>query len=96
MAVLMATPKEEERAAREQARRLAKLQKGKQKAAEKAAKQTRATIIRDELAKDRARRCRCGIRATMTAKDLTDLGAGCTAGMYVCPTLDAIRRRIDK
>ena len=43
----------------------------------------------------RARKaCRCPITPDSTLEELRALGAGCTAGRWVCPTLDAIRRRL--
>ncbi len=38
--------------------------------------------------------CRCPITPDSTLRDLVALGAGCTAGRWVCPTLDGIRRRL--
>jgi hypothetical protein len=38
--------------------------------------------------------CRCALRAGMGDDDLSALGAGCTAPRYVCPRLDAVRRRV--
>ena len=40
--------------------------------------------------------CRCPITPDSTLEDLLALGAGCTAGRWVCPTLDAIRRRLGR
>ncbi len=57
-------------------------------------KRRRAESIREELAKPRARECRCVITPQSTNEELRELGAGCTAGRWVCPTLDAIRRRL--
>ena len=54
----------------------------------------RADIIREELARERAKDCSCPITAASTLDELRELGAGCTAGRWVCPTLDAIRRRL--
>lgn len=38
--------------------------------------------------------CNCDLRPGMKADDLRELGAGCTAPRYVCPVLDAYRRRL--
>ena len=54
----------------------------------------RADVIRDELAQPRAKDCRCPITPHSTLEQLRALAAGCTAGRSVCPTLDAIRRRL--
>jgi hypothetical protein len=54
----------------------------------------RADVIRDELARPRAKDCRCPITPQSTLEQLRALGAGCTAGRWVCPTLDAVRRRL--
>lgn len=86
------TPRDEERAARE---RLRQLERARKAAARK--HQARlAAIIREELARPRARSCRCGLTARTTQADLAALGAGCTAGRWVCPTLDAVRRRLGR
>jgi hypothetical protein len=55
----------------------------------------RADVIRDELARPRAKDCRCPITPQSTLEQLRALGAGCTASRSVCPTLDAIRRRLN-
>lgn len=89
------TPQEEERAAREQYRQLEKARKAAARQREKDGTKL-ANIIRDELSRPRARRCRCGITPRMTRVQLDALGAGCTAGRWVCSTLDAIRRRDDR
>jgi hypothetical protein len=84
------TAHREERIARQ---RLRSLERARAKqAAAKARK--RANVIREELARPRAKECRCGITPRTTAAELRALGAGCTAGRWVCPTLDAIRRRL--
>ena len=86
------TPQGEERAARGRLRtmRLARAAKAKADASR------RAGVIREELARPRAKECRCPITPASTLKDLLELGAGCTAGRWVCPTLDAIRRRLGR
>ena len=51
-------------------------------------------MIGEEFARPRAKDCRCPITPDSTLEDLLALGAGCTAGRWVCPTLGAIRRRL--
>ena len=84
------TPRTEERAARQRIRAIRRARAAKAKADAG----RRATVIREELARPRAKGCRCPITADSTLEDLLALGAGCTAGQWVCPTLDAIRRRL--
>ena len=84
------TPKNEERAARD---RLKAIERARAANA-KASARRRADVIRDELARPRAKDCRCPITPGSTLEQLRALGAGCTAGQWVCPTLDAIRRRL--
>jgi hypothetical protein len=84
------TAKIEERAARDQLRAIERARSGKTKANAR----RRADVIRDELARPRAKECRCPITPQSTVEQLRSLGAGCTAGRWVCPTLDAIRRRL--
>ena len=86
------TPRTEERAAHERARALRRARAAK--ANTDAGR--RAAVIREELARPRAKECRCPITPTSTLKELLELGAGCTAGRWVCPTLDAIRRRLGR
>jgi hypothetical protein len=84
------TPKNEERAARD---RLKAIERARAANANASARR-RADVIRDELAQPRAKDCRCPITPANTVEQLRALGAGCTAGRWVCPTLDAIRRRL--
>jgi hypothetical protein len=84
------TPQTEERAARERVRAIQRARAAKAKADAR----RRAAVIREELARPRAKDCRCPIAPDSTLEDLLALGAGCTAGRWVCPTLDAIRRRL--
>jgi hypothetical protein len=94
----MTTPYEEERAARKRQRDLDRLQEGAARAREKEVSTKLAGVIREELARNRS--CRCGITPRTTLTQIMALGAGCTAGRYsggwVCPTLDAIRRRMGR
>jgi hypothetical protein len=84
------TPKNEERAARD---RLKAIERARAANA-KANARRRADVIRDELARPRAKDCRYPITPASTIEEVRALGAGCTAGRWVCPTLDAIRRRL--
>jgi hypothetical protein len=59
-----------------------------------AAQSQRAEIIREYLPSPRAKGCRCPITPLSTREELRGLGAGCTAGRWVCLALDAIRRRL--
>ena len=87
-----ATPQTEARAAGERVRAIQRARAAKAKLAAR----RRATVIREELARPRAKECRCPITPDSTLQDLHALGAGCTAGRWVCPTLDAIRRRLGR
>ena len=84
------TPQTEERAARQRVRAIQRARAAKAKADAR----RRAAVIGEELARPRAKDCRCPITPDSTLEDLLALGAGCTAGRWVCPTLDAIRRRL--
>ena len=85
-----ATPKAEERAARH---RLTAIERARSRE-DQANARRRAEVIRDELARPRAKDCRCPITPPSTLEQLRALGAGCTAGQWVRPPLDAIRRRL--
>lgn len=74
-------------------RRLAALERARAGKA-RADAQRRAQIIEEELARPRTEPCACPITPRSTPAQLRALGAGCTAGRWVCPTLDAIRRRL--
>jgi hypothetical protein len=84
------TPKNEERSIRD---RLKAIERARVANA-KASARRRGDVIRDELARPRAKDCRCPITPASTLEQLRALGAGCTAGRWVCPTLDALRRRL--
>lgn len=86
------TPRSEERAACERIRAIQRARAAKAKADAG----RRASVIREELARPRAKECRCPITPESSLQDLLELGAGCTAGRWVCPTLDAIRRRLGR
>jgi len=90
------TPRDEERAARKQQRDRDKLQAGAARAREAEARTKLAGIIRDELARNRG--CTCGITTRTTLTQIAELGEGCTHKYngYICPTLDAIRRRMGR
>ena len=87
-----ATPQNEERAARKRLRAIRRAHAAKAKADAS----RRAAVIREELGRPRAKECHCAITPSSTLEDLLALGAGCTAGWWVCPTLDAIRRRLGR
>jgi hypothetical protein len=84
------TPKNEERSARDRLKAIERARAAKAKANAR----RRADVIRDELARPRAKDCRCPITLASTLDELRALGAGCTAGRWICPTLDAVRRRL--
>jgi len=84
------TPKNEERAARDRLKAIERASAANAKATAR----RRADVIRDELARPRARACRCPITPASTIEELRALGAGSTAGRWVCATLDAVRRRL--
>jgi hypothetical protein len=82
------TPRPEQPATRQDA--LQRARAGKAQAAQRRF----AEIIREHLASPRTKDCQCPITPSNTREELRALGAGCTAGRWVCPTLDAIRRRL--
>ena len=84
------TAKTEERTARDRFKAIERARAANAKASAR----RRADVIRDELARPRAKDCRCQITRGSTVEQLRALGPGCTAGQWVCPTLDAIRRRL--
>jgi hypothetical protein len=84
------TPKVEERSARDRLKAIERARAANAKASARG----RGEVIRDELARPRAKDCRCPITPATTLEELRALGAGCTAGRWVCPTLDAVRRRL--
>jgi len=86
------TPRSEKRAARERVRAIQRARA----AMAKLDARRRGAVIREELARPRAKDCRCPITPDSTLEDLLALGAECTAGRWVCPTLDAIRRRLGR
>jgi hypothetical protein len=86
------TPRSEERAARERVRAIQRARAAKAKLDAR----RRGAVIREPLARPRAKDCRSPITPDSTLEDLLALGAGCTAGRWVCPTLDAIRRRLGR
>ena len=84
------TRKAEERAARHRLKAIERARAAKTKATARRA----ATVIRDELARPRAKDYRCTITPQSTLEQLRALGSGCTGGQWVCPTLHVIRRRL--
>jgi hypothetical protein len=51
---------------------------------------------KERTARPRAKECGCPITPDSTLTDLLALGAGCSTGRWVRPTLDAIRRRLGR
>ena len=86
------TPRTDQCAASNQLRAIERARAAKTKANAR----RRAEVIHEELARPRAEECRCPITSHSTLEQLLALGAGCTAGQWVCPTLDAIRRRLGR
>jgi len=86
------TPQSEERAARKLVRAIRRARAAKAKTDAS----SHAAVIRDELARPRAKECRCPITPDSTLRDLLALGAGCSTGRWVRPTLDAIRQRFGR
>jgi hypothetical protein len=86
------TPQIEERVARERIRAIQPARAAKAKADAR----RRAAVIREELTRPGAKDCHCPVTTDSTREDLIALGAGCTAGRWVCPTRDAIRRRLGR
>ncbi len=84
------TPAAQEREAIQRLRALQRARAAKAKADQR----RRAELIRDELTRPRGKEWRCPITPTSTLEQLRALGAGCTTGRWVCPTLDTIRRRL--
>jgi hypothetical protein len=91
-------PRAEERAARARYRRGQRLARARAQAAKRAWRHRLRTAIAESAKAHPS--CRCELRANMTREELVDLGAGCTASRdvgdigWVCPRLDAIRRRL--
>jgi hypothetical protein len=75
------TPQAEERAARERLRAIQHARAAKAKADAR----RRAAVIREELARPRAKDCHCPITPDSRLEDLIALGAGCTAGRLGLP-----------
>jgi hypothetical protein len=84
------TPHGEEHDTRKRQQTLHRAQAGNGQADQR----RRPEIIREHLASPRAEDCQCPITPSSTLAELRALGAGRTAGRWVCPTLDAIRRRL--
>jgi hypothetical protein len=88
------TPREEEQAARKRERDNAKRDAARDAKADKERRSKLANIIRDELARERAKQCRCGITTRTTWAEIRALGEGCTGDRWICPVLDTVRRRM--
>ena len=84
------TPKDEERAARDHLEAMAQARGVKAHANGRRL----ADVIRDQLARPRAKDRRRAIHPASTLERPDALGAGCTTGRPVCPTLEAIRRTL--
>jgi hypothetical protein len=82
----------EEREARERHRRLERARRARAAAVERERRQRLAAAIAETL--KRWPGCRCELRTAMTSRELRDLGGGCTHPLWVCPRLDAVRRRV--
>lgn len=82
----------DERAARRQHRQIQKMQRAAARKRDRAWHARLREAIRDTRAVHKS--CRCELRASMSKRELQALGAGCTAGRYVCPRLDAVRRSL--
>lgn len=91
MTATATTPREEERAALERHRNLQRAQR----AAATQRERDYARRVREAAADTRAAhpRCSCDFRGVRSREELVSMGAGCTA-YYVCPRLDAVRRRL--
>jgi hypothetical protein len=88
--------RDEEREARQAQRERDREERDRDRRRDKQAQSVLGAIIREELARERAKQCKCGITPSWTRQQLRDFGSGCTSGLWVCPVLDAIRRRMDK
>lgn len=88
----IADPRTEERAARDELRRVRRLQAGAAQARRRAWRQQLRNAVRDTGG--RWPECRCDLRGVTTADQLHSMGCGCTDPFYCCPRLDAIRRRV--
>ena len=79
-------------------RQLARLQAAAAKHNQLARRERLATAIAETRV--RYLECRCPLHDRLTDRELTALGAGCTASTehrpvgWVCPRLDAVRRRM--
>lgn len=71
----------------------AELQRGRQRAAARARREKLKVALRET--RERFPRCTCELHLDITAEQLRALGAGCAAGRWVCPRLDAVRRRME-
>ena len=83
---------EDERRARARQRGLAKAHRATRDAS---VRQQRAAITAALRAVPRGQ-CRCELRPGMTRTDLAALGGGCMMPAFVCPRLDAVRRRVGR
>lgn len=70
--------------------------KQKQAQREEEGKGRLGRVIDEELSRPAAKHCRCGLHNKMTLAEVMGMGSGCTAGRWVCPILDAVRRRMGR
>jgi len=89
-------PREEERDAKKQERQLERARAAAADKRETEARTKLGNIIREEMQLPRWKHCKCGITLRTTRAEIDAMGAGCTAGRWVCPTLDAIRRKLER
>ena len=82
----------EEREAMRQHRHMERMRKAADTAAHRAYREK----LRGVLAETRAnhKRCRCNFTGVRDREGLVAMSGGCTDPYYVCPRLDAVRRRM--
>lgn len=91
--------REEERAARARLRQMERMRRSAERSRARERESKLRMVIREELA--RRPSCTCPITPSSTMAEIMAMGSGCTAGShghggYVCPCLDAIRRRMGR
>jgi hypothetical protein len=82
----------EERAAVQQHRNLTRAQRAAARARERDYRERLRRAIRDF--RHLNSRCRCDFTGVKSREDLTAMSGGCTDPNYVCPRLDAVRRKM--
>jgi hypothetical protein len=93
MTMTMTLTLDEERAARERARRLEKMHRARAAAVLEERRRRIRELVRESKRTHPA--CSCRIPASITDAELLELGAGCT-GTWVCPVLDRVRRELGR